>query len=108
MNEIKMLDLSQEYLSLYEEINTTLDEVLNSGRYIKGDQVDILEAELYSYMDNTFALTCGNGTDALQIALMALDLKKGDEVITTPFTFVSTVEVIMLLKLKPIFVASFS
>ena len=104
MNEIKMLDFSQEYLSLYEEINTTLDEVLNSGRYIKGDQVDILEAELYSYMDNTFALTCGNGTDALQIALIALDLKKGDEVITTPFTFVSTVEVIMLLKLKPVFV----
>ncbi len=99
-----MVDLQTQYRRLKPEIDRAMAEVLSSSRYIGGPAVEDFSRALAAYLDLPHVIPCGNGTDALQIALMALDLQAGDEVITTPFTFVATAEVIALLKLKPVFV----
>ncbi len=99
-----MVDLHRQYLRHSEEINSAIQEVIDSTAFIKGPAVQQFQQELAAYMDVGHCIACGNGTDALQIAMMALDLQPGDEVITTPFTFVATIEVISLLRLKPVLV----
>ena len=100
----QMVDLQGQYLRLKPEIDAAMGQVLASSRYIGGQMVNDFSQKLAEYLSVKHVIPCANGTDALQIALMALDLKEGDEVITTPFTFVATVEVLVLLKLKPVFV----
>ncbi len=104
MNEIKMVDLHGQYLKIKNEVNRSIQQVIDSTAFIKGPDVREFQEELASYMGASHAVACGNGTDALQVAMMALGLQPGDEVITTPFTFIATVEVISLLGLKPVFV----
>ncbi len=99
---IQMVDLYTQYLKIKTEIDQGIQDVICSSVFVKGGKVLELEANLKKYLDIGHVITCGNGTDALQLALMALDLKEGDEVITTPFTFVSTLEVLALMKLKPV------
>ncbi len=104
MKPIQMVDLKSQYLRLKNEIDSAILNVLESTAFINGPDVKFLESELNEYLDSKFTIGCANGTDALQIALMALDLHPGDEVITTPFTFIATAEVISLLHLTPKFV----
>jgi dTDP-4-amino-4,6-dideoxygalactose transaminase len=104
MNNIQMVDLSNQYLKIKNEIDTAIQNVLEHTRFIKGGEVKLFETELADYLGCKQVIGCANGTDALQIALMALNLEPGDEVITSPFTFVATAEVIALLQLKPVFV----
>lgn len=103
MQTIHMSDLYGQYLTMKDEIDAAIQEVIKSTLFIKSGKVIDFEKKLSEYLQ-TNVIACGNGTDALQIAFMALDLKSGDEVITTPFTFVATVEVLSLLGLKPVFV----
>jgi len=100
---IQMADLYGQYLRIKGEIDEAIQEVIRSSVFIKGGKVVDFEQNLGEYLQ-TSVVACGNGTDALQIAFMALGLQPGDEVITTPFTFVATVEVLALLGLKPVFV----
>jgi UDP-2-acetamido-2-deoxy-ribo-hexuluronate aminotransferase len=99
-----MVDLLGQYEKIKAEIDSQMDEVIRSSVFVKGGKVTEFEENLRNYLNVGHVIACGNGTDALQIALMALDLKEGDEVITTPFTFVSTLEVLALMKLRPILV----
>lgn len=99
-----MLDLKAQYDEIGTEIDDAVKRVLLSSRFIKGPEVNIFEKELSEYFRNKNVITCGNGTDALQLALMALDLKPGDEVITTDFTFIASAEVIALLGLNLVLV----
>ncbi|MBP5589832.1 MAG: DegT/DnrJ/EryC1/StrS family aminotransferase, partial [Bacteroidales bacterium] len=94
-----MLDLRAQYDEIKEEIDGAINQVLLSSRFIKGPEVGTFEKELSDYLGNKQVISCGNGTDALQLALMALDLKPGDEVITTDFTFIASAEVVALLGL---------
>jgi UDP-2-acetamido-2-deoxy-ribo-hexuluronate aminotransferase len=103
-NNIQMVDLKGQYDKIKEEVDTAIMEVIVSTSFIKGPEVKAFQEELESYLDIKHVIPCGNGTDALQIALMALGLKPGDEVITSDFTFAATVEVIGLLNLVPVFV----
>jgi len=98
---IQMVDLYSQYQKIKDEIDQAMQEVIRSSVFVKGGKVNEFEDNLKEYLDVKHVISCGNGTDALQIALMSLDLKEGDEVITTPFTFVSTLEVLALLKLRP-------
>ncbi len=100
--DIRMVDLSRQYQAIRHEIDTAIQEVIDETAFIKGPQVKAFQDELSAYLGCRHVITCGNGTDALQVAMMALDLRPGDEVITTPFTFIATVEVIKLLGLKPV------
>jgi dTDP-4-amino-4,6-dideoxygalactose transaminase len=104
MNKIKMVDLHGQYLKIKNEVDSAIQGVLESTAFIRGDDVRQFQDEMSDYLGVKHTIACGNGTDALQVALMALDLQPGDEVITTPFTFIATVEVIRLLGLKPVFV----
>lgn len=104
MKEIQMVDLKSQYEKLAPEINAAIKLVLESAAFIKGPDVKLFEEELAKYLGIRNVISCANGTDALQIALMALGLKPGDEVITTNFTFVATVEVVALLGLKLVLV----
>ncbi len=104
MKEIKMVDLKGQYEKIKNEIDRDILNVLDSTAYINGPAVNNFQKNLEEYLKVKHVIPCANGTDALQVALMSLDLKPGDEVITTAFTFVATVEVIALLNLKPIFV----
>ena len=97
-----MVDLNGQYEKIRSEIDAAISEVAESTSFIRGKQLTVFQKALSEYLDVPYVIPCGNGTDALQIALMALDLKAGDEIITTPFTFISTVEVITLLGLKPV------
>lgn len=99
---IQMVDLYSQYVKIKTEIDAGIEDVIRSTVFVKGGKVVEFEENLRNYLSIGHVITCGNGTDALQIALMALDLKEGDEVITTPFTFVSTLEVLALMKLKPV------
>ena len=103
MHTIQMSDLYGQYLTVKDEIDTAMQDVIKSSLFIKSGKVLDFEKKLAEYL-NTNVIACGNGTDALQIAFMALNIQPGDEVITTPFTFVATVEVLVLLGLKPVFV----
>lgn len=102
--KIQMVDLHGQYQRIKPEIDQAIQEVLDSTAFIKGPQVAMFEKSLSDFHDGAYAVTCGNGTDALQIAMMALDFKPGDEVILPVFTYVATAEVIALLGLKPVFV----
>ncbi len=104
MKNIQMVDLISQYKKIKEEIDKELFSVIESAKFIKGPVVKEFENNLADYLDVKHVIGCGNGTDALQIALMALNLKPGDEVITSDFTFIATVEVIALLGLKPVLV----
>jgi len=104
MVEIKMVDLHGQYLKIKEEVDAAIQGVIDATAFIKGGDVRKFQEELSSYLGVSHTVACGNGTDALQVAMMALELEPGDEVITTPFTFIATVEVIKLMGLKPVFV----
>lgn len=99
-----MVDLHGQYLRIKSDIDKAIEEVLTSTAFIQGPQVKEFAASLASYTGAKHCITCGNGTDALQLAMMALDLKPGDEVIVPVFTYVATAEVIALLGLTPVFV----
>jgi len=102
--KIQMVDLKSQYLKIKPEIDEAIQQVINSSVFIKGPQVTSFEKALANQIEVDHVIGCANGTDALQIAMMALDLKPGDEVITTTFSFIATVETIGLLGLKPILV----
>jgi dTDP-4-amino-4,6-dideoxygalactose transaminase len=104
MQEIKMVDLAGQYQKIKTEVDAGIAEVINTTAFIKGPQVKKFEDDLASYLNFKHVIGCANGTDALQIAMMALGLQPGDEVITPVFTYAATVEVIALLKLTPVFV----
>lgn len=102
--KLQMVDLQTQYQHIKHEILEGFENVLNNSAYINGQPVNDLSENLSNYLNCKHVIPCGNGTDALLAALMALDLQPGDEIITVPFTFVATVEVISLLGLKPVFV----
>ena len=102
MDKISMVDLQGQYQKIKQEIDNAIHEVIDNATFIKGPDVKAFEAELASYLGANHVIACANGTDALQISLMALGLKPGDEVITPDFTFISTVEVAALLGLTPV------
>ncbi|MBI2281996.1 MAG: DegT/DnrJ/EryC1/StrS family aminotransferase, partial [Bacteroidetes bacterium] len=99
-----MVDLKGQYKKIKSEIDAAIIDVLESTAYINGPEVHAFQKELEAYLGVKHVIPCANGTDALQIALMALDLKPGDEVITSDFTFAATVEVIGLLQFTPVLV----
>lgn len=99
-----MVDLHGQYLKIKPEVDEAIASVITSTAFIRGRDVGLFQDELAAYMGVSHAVACGNGTDALQVVMMALGLQPGDEVITTPFTFIATVEVIKLLGLKPVLV----
>lgn len=104
MIPIQMVDLKRQHERLQPEINNKILEVIASGAYINGPEVKVFENELAEYLNVKHVIACANGTDALQLAMMALDLKPGDEVITANFTYVATAEIIALLRLTPVLV----
>lgn len=104
MKKIQMVDLKGQYQRIQEQVNSAISGVLESSAFINGPEVHSFQAELESYLDIAHVIPCANGTDALQIAMMGLDLQPGDEVITADFTFAATVEVIALLQLTPVLV----
>ena len=104
MNKIHMVDLKGQYNNIKSEVDKAVIDVIESGQYINGPAVQEFTSNLAKYLSVNHVIPCANGTDALQVALMALDLEPGDEVITTDFTFASSVEVIALLGLKPVLV----
>lgn len=104
MRPIQMVDTKTQYLKIKTEVDAAIQAVLDSAVYIGGKPVQDLAAALGQYMGVKHTIPCANGTDALQIAMMALDLQPGDEVITPSFTYIATTEVVALLKLKPVFV----
>ncbi|MBD3275046.1 MAG: aminotransferase class I/II-fold pyridoxal phosphate-dependent enzyme [Candidatus Marinimicrobia bacterium] len=101
---MQLVDLVAQYKDLKSEIDEAVHRVLDSGYFIMGPELKALEEEVAEYLDVKHAIGCASGTDALQIALMAHGIGRGDEVITTPFTFVATVEVIALLDAEPVYV----
>lgn len=104
MSTLQMVDLKGQYLRLKAEIDAAIHGVLDSCQFIGGPFVDAFARDLANYQEKGAVIPCANGTDALQIALMALDLQPGDEVIVPSFTFLATAEVVALLKLKPVMV----
>ena len=104
MKKIQMVDLQSQYDRIKDEINKSVIGVMQDATFINGPTVKSFQNNLEAYLNVKHVIPCANGTDALQIAMMALDLKPGDEVITTNFTFAATVEVIALLNLKPVLV----
>ncbi|WP_303822318.1 DegT/DnrJ/EryC1/StrS aminotransferase family protein [Apibacter mensalis] len=104
MKKIQMVDLINQYQHIKPTVDKGFEEVLNTASFINGPQVNSFAQNLEKYLDVKHVIPCGNGTEALQIALMALNLQPGDEVITADFTFAATVEVISLLKLNSVLV----
>lgn len=101
---ISMLDLKAQHEPIKEEIKTAVKDILDSGRFILGNNVSSFEREMAAYHKTTHAVGLGSGTDALYLSLRALDIKEGDEVITTPFTFIATAEAITYVGATPVFV----
>ena len=99
-----MVDLQSQYQKIKNEVDEKVLNVMQSAQFINGPEVQNFQKELEQYLGVKHVIPCANGTDALQIALMALDLQPGDEVITADFTFAATVEVVHLLKLKSVLV----
>lgn len=99
-----MVDLKTQYQAIRHEVDAAILQILENTNYINGQPVLAFAKHLSEFLGGSHVIPCANGTDALQIALMALDLEPGDEVITSPFTFIATAEVISLLRLKPVFV----
>jgi UDP-2-acetamido-2-deoxy-ribo-hexuluronate aminotransferase len=101
---VQMVDLKKQYLKIKDEVDGAIQNVINSTQFIQGKIVEEFESRTSKYLDCKFAIGCASGTDALQIALMCCDIKPGDEIITTPFTFVATTETIALLGAIPVYV----
>lgn len=104
MRKIQMVDLIAQYQEIKPEVEKAFSGILENAQFINGPEVKEFQKELEDYLGVKHVIPCANGTDALQIALMALGLKPGDEVITPSFTYIATTEVIALLGLKPVFV----
>ena len=104
MKKIQMVDLQGQYKHIKPQVNKAFESILDTAYYIGGPEVKGFQADLEKYLDVKHVIPCANGTDALQIAMMGLGLKPGDEVITVDFTFAATVEVIALLNLTPVLV----
>jgi UDP-2-acetamido-2-deoxy-ribo-hexuluronate aminotransferase len=104
MRPIQMVDLKRQYTKIKSEVDSAIQEVIDNAAFINGKAVTDLAAGLSAYTGSKHTIPCANGTDALQIAMMALDLQPGDEVITPSFTYVATTEVVALLRLTPVFV----
>ena len=101
---IQMVDLKSQYMKIKPQVDQAINDVLSSTQFINGEHVKSFQNELAAYLGVKHVITCANGTDALQISMMALGLKPGDEIITPSFTYIATTEVIGLLGLKPVFV----
>lgn len=104
IENIQMVDLKRQYLKIKNEVDDAIQSVINSTAFINGPDVKQFSIELAQYLNVKHVIPCANGTDALQIALMALNVKAGDEIILPSFTFMATAEVVALLNLKPVFV----
>jgi dTDP-4-amino-4,6-dideoxygalactose transaminase len=104
MKPIQMVDLTTQYERIQDEMDKAVLDVIRSGKYINGDAVRELAGELSAYTGANYVIPCANGTDAIQIALMSLDLQPGDEVIVPAFTYAAVAEVVALLKLQPVVV----
>ena len=104
MRKIQMVDLKGQYTKIKDVVDSSIAEVLDNTAYINGPKVHEFQKNLEAYLNVKHVIPCANGTDALQIAMMGLGLKPGDEVITADFTFAATVEVIALLQLTPVLV----
>jgi len=104
MGSIQMVDLKTQYLQIKNEVDAAILDVLDSTAFINGKPVQLFAEEMSAYLGVKHTIPCANGTDALQIAMMALGLEPGDEVITPSFTYIATTEVVALLRLKPVFV----
>ena len=104
MSKIQMVDLLRQYDEIQTEIDQAVLATIRSSAFINGPEVKSFQSELENYLQVNHVIPCANGTDALQVAMMALGLKEGDEVITASFTYVATAEAIALLKLKPVLV----
>lgn len=104
MQGLQMVDLKRQYQNIKTEVDAAIQSVIDNTAFINGPEVKHFATELADYLGVKHVIPCANGTDALQIALMALGLKPGDEVITPSFTYIATVEVVALLRLKPVFV----
>jgi dTDP-4-amino-4,6-dideoxygalactose transaminase len=104
MKKLQMVDLQTQYEFIREQVDSSVLEIFKKGTFINGPSVKEFQSQLEDYLHVKHVIPCANGTDALQIALMSLDLKPGDEIITSNFTFAATAEVIALLKLKPVLV----
>jgi len=104
MQGLQMVDLKRQYQNIKTEVDAAIQSVIDNTAFINGPEVKHFATELANYLGVKHVIPCANGTDALQIALMALGLKPGDEVITPSFTYIATVEVVALLRLKPVFV----
>jgi UDP-2-acetamido-2-deoxy-ribo-hexuluronate aminotransferase len=104
MDKIQMVDLHNQYKHIKPAVDDAIQDVINSSAFINGPQVKSFKSDLEKYLGCKHVIPCANGTDALQIALMALKVQPGDEVILPDFTFIATAEVIALLGLKPVFV----
>lgn len=104
MLPLQMVDLKRQYQKIKPEVDAAIADVIDSTAFIGGKDVQLFAEELAAYLGVKHVIPCANGTDALQIGLMALDLQPGDEIITPSFTYFATVEVVALLKLKPVFV----
>ena len=104
MRKIQMVDLQTQYQFIKPQVDAGMQEVLSSAQFINGPTVRNFQADLEAYLGVKHVIPCANGTDALQVAMMGLGLKPGDEVITADFTFAATVEVIALLGLTPVLV----
>ncbi len=102
--KIQMVDLKKQYLKIKDELDANIHEVIDNSAFINGQKVKDFSSHLAEYLNVKHVITCGNGTDALQIALMSLDLKSGDEIIVPAFTYVATAEVVGLLGLVPVLV----
>lgn len=104
MKKIQMVDLVSQYEKIKPSIDTAIQDVIQHAHFINGPAVSRFQADLQEYLGVKHVIPCANGTDALQIAMMALGLKPGDEIITPSFTYIATTEVIALLGLTPVFV----
>jgi len=103
MRPIQMVDLKQQYVKIKKDVDAAIQDVLDTAAFINGKPVTDFAENLSRYLGVKHVIPCANGTDALQIAMMALDLQPGDEVITPSFTYIATTEVVALLRLKPVF-----
>lgn len=104
MKKIQMVDLITQYENIKSDVDTAIQEILSKAQFINGPYVKQFQSDMEEYLGVKHVIPCANGTDALQIALMSLDLQPGDEVITPSFTYIATTEMIALLRLKPVFV----
>jgi dTDP-4-amino-4,6-dideoxygalactose transaminase len=103
MEKIQMVDLKSQYIKIKTEVDAGIQEVIDTTAFINGKPVQLFAEELQTYLGVKHVIPCANGTDSLQIAMMALGLQPGDEIITPSYTYIATVEVVALLKLKPVF-----